>query len=230
MKTIFLRDGYDGDMVELEAKPLARESSVVKLRVAGSSMIKWASVGAFKDAIYEGVTNELKKRIEGLEERLRDTSEDSYATRNELRDKIGQMNQFMHWVEGPKENVDVVDLTREIVDYGYDPEAAACDRMCGLEHLSDFDRAKGVYESAIFEIQPLIDQLQGAGVSVRTGVVSVAPPQYDPRPDLEQEYRQDLGFRLSALAAKTKHLSPAIIRPRAMVERARKFDPPTMER
>jgi hypothetical protein len=37
---------------------------------------------------------------------------------------------------------EIVDLTEKIVDYGYDPEAAAGDFMCGLEYVSDFERAK----------------------------------------------------------------------------------------
>jgi hypothetical protein len=51
---------------------------------------------------------------------------------------------------------EIVDLTEKIVDYGYDPEAAAGDFMCGLEYVSDFERAKMVYESCIHEIRPII--------------------------------------------------------------------------
>ena len=46
---------------------------------------------------------------------------------------------------------EIVDLTEKIVDYGYDPEAATGDFMCGLEYVSDFERAKMVYESCIHE-------------------------------------------------------------------------------
>ena len=76
----------------------------------------------------------LRDHVQLLDARLRDTSEDSYATRNELRDEIVQFKQFIHGLETaiPGKGLD---FTRQIVDYGYDPEQAASDRMCGLEYV-----------------------------------------------------------------------------------------------
>lgn len=116
--------------------------------------------------------------IQRLHERLVDTSEDSYATRNELRAEIAQFGRFLHSVKSAEPG-EIVDLTRKIVDYGYDPEAAACDHMCGLEYVSDFERAKTVYESCIWEISPIIETLEAAGMRVETGVISMAPPERD---------------------------------------------------
>jgi hypothetical protein len=51
--------------------------------------------------------------------------------------------------------------------------------MCGLEYVSDFERAKTVYESSIEQIQPVIESLERAGIRVETGVISMAPPERD---------------------------------------------------
>lgn len=120
----------------------------------------------------------LRDHVQLLDARLRDTSEESYATRNELRDEIVQFKQFIHGLETaiPGKGLD---FTRQIVDYGYDPEQAASDRMCGLEYVSDFERAKTVYESSIEQIQPVIESLERAGIRVETGVISMAPPERD---------------------------------------------------
>ena len=109
-----------------------------------------------------------------LHEGLLDTSEDSYATRNEFRAEIAQFGRFLHSVKSAEPG-ETLNLTQKIVDYGYDPEAAACDHMCGLEYVSDFERAKTVYESCIWEISPIIENLEAAGIRVETGVISMAP-------------------------------------------------------
>jgi hypothetical protein len=64
--------------------------------------------------------------------------------------EIVQFGEFLHRVKSAEPG-EIVDLTEKIVDYGYDPEAAAGDFMCGLEYVSDFERAKMVYESCIHE-------------------------------------------------------------------------------
>jgi len=43
-KTVFLPDGYRGDVVECEMEPLMYDGDLVKLRVAGSHMIRWARI------------------------------------------------------------------------------------------------------------------------------------------------------------------------------------------
>ena len=116
--------------------------------------------------------------IQRLHEDLLDTSEDSYATRNELRAEIAQFGRFLHSVKSAEPG-ETLNLTQKIVDYGYDPEAAACDHVCGLEYVSDFERAKTVYESCIWEISPIIENLEAAGMRVETGVISMAPPERD---------------------------------------------------
>jgi predicted Fe-Mo cluster-binding NifX family protein len=130
-----------------------------------------------EDAL-NAVAQEIDSLIHRLDERLADTSEDSYATRNELREEIAQFRQISHEVRSAPLGKSV-DLTERIVDYGYDAEAAAADRMCGLEYVSDFQRAIEVYESAIEKIKPLIEKLQRAGIEVKTGVIAVEPPDYE---------------------------------------------------
>ena len=38
--TVFLSDGYNGEVVELELEPLAFDGNLVKLRVAGSTYLQ----------------------------------------------------------------------------------------------------------------------------------------------------------------------------------------------
>jgi hypothetical protein len=122
----------------------------------------------------------LDDLIHRRQERLDRASEDSYATRNELWDDIAQFGRFLQSVKSAQPG-ETLNLTEEIVDYGYDPEAAASDHECGLEYVSDFNRAKGVYESCIWEISPIIENLQAGGIRVETGVISMDPPEHDER-------------------------------------------------
>ena len=41
-KTVFLPDGYNGELVECETEPLKYDGNLVQLRVAGSYMTRWA--------------------------------------------------------------------------------------------------------------------------------------------------------------------------------------------
>lgn len=120
----------------------------------------------------------LDDLIHRRREQLDRASEDSYATRNELWDDIAQFGRFLHSVKS-SEPGETLNLTEEIVDYGYDPEAAAADHECGLEYVSDFNRTKGVYESCIGEISPIVENLEAAGIRVETGMISMAPPERD---------------------------------------------------
>jgi hypothetical protein len=139
-----------------------------------------------QDRVLRAAAHDLDGRIQRLHEGLRDTSEDSYATRNELRDEIAQFSHFIHQVRSAAPGK-IVDLTERIVDYGYDPEAAASDFMCGLEYVSDSQRAKDVYESCIEQIKPVIENLERSGIRVETGVIAIEPPDYD-------DYESDLNL------------------------------------
>src|SRR5205823_5739041 len=70
-----------------------------------------------------------RKQYEGIDD-------DSYASRIEARDTINFLTRFNQKVS-IAEPGRTVDLRRTIVDYGYDPEAAAADQSCGLVYVSE---------------------------------------------------------------------------------------------
>jgi hypothetical protein len=49
-KTVFLPDGYTGEVVECNMEPLEIDGHLVKLRVAGSHMIRWARLSDLHQA------------------------------------------------------------------------------------------------------------------------------------------------------------------------------------
>jgi hypothetical protein len=150
----------------------AKESREISAVPAGDEVKK---TPAAELAAAERALDDL---IHRRRDRLDRASEDSYATRNELWDDIAQFGRFLHSVKSAEPG-ETLNLTQKIVDYGYDPEAAASDHECGLEYVSDFNHAKGVYESCIWEISPMIENLEAAGIRVETGVISMAPPERD---------------------------------------------------
>lgn len=128
----------------------------------------------------------LTLRLDNLQSRLRDTDEDSYATRNKIHDEISQYSDILYDLQHPRENT--IDLTRRIFDYGYDPEAAACDRMCGLAHVSDFEREKNSYECAISELGDMINNLKVVGFEINEGVTRLNPPGDEPRLTADEKF------------------------------------------
>jgi exonuclease VII small subunit len=176
-----LPDAYKVAILWAEQEIMARKFG--EISVPAGDEVKKAP-----DAELAAAESALDNLIQCRREQLDNTSEDSYATRNELRDEIAQLGQFLQKVKSA-ELGEVLDFTRKIADYGYDPEAAASDAACGLEYVSNFQRAKEVYESCLDEISPIIENLERAGIRVETGVTSIAPPDYGERwREAEREY------------------------------------------
>ncbi|WP_259650245.1 hypothetical protein [Gluconacetobacter diazotrophicus] len=108
-----------------------------------------------------------------LSDWLDDTSEDSYATRRELRDQ-------MYYVQGLGEAMKEAKATNSMtvdlsVRYGVydDPEGEATARYeaasCGLEYVSDEKREEAEYSSALRGITDAQQALEAAGFTVITG-------------------------------------------------------------
>ena len=53
MDTIKLPDGYNGDFVECECKPIEKDGDNYKLRVKGSYLIRWCTRQQWEAAILE---------------------------------------------------------------------------------------------------------------------------------------------------------------------------------
>src|SRR2546423_12081880 len=89
---------------DLEAKPKVQQISTVR-------------------ADAQELLADARKQYEGIDD-------DSYASRIEARDTINFLTRFNRKI-ARAEPGRTVDLRRTIVDYGYDPEAAAADQSCG---------------------------------------------------------------------------------------------------
>ncbi|BCI69050.1 MULTISPECIES: hypothetical protein [Acetobacteraceae] len=108
-----------------------------------------------------------------LSDRLDDTSEDSYATRNELRDRMYYVQHFEDAMKQAKATSSMtVDLS---IRYGVydDPEDDAIARYeaasCGLEYVPDEQREEAEYASALWGITEVQQALEAAGFTVLTG-------------------------------------------------------------
>lgn len=118
---------------------------------------------------------DAERLIGRLKTRLSDTSEDSPATRNEIYAEMRFLDDFMDALSMAADNGGPVDITKCVVDYGYDYEAASMDEMCGIEYVPEAERLQADYESDLRSVSPILETLRQAGVTVVTGFSTVAP-------------------------------------------------------
>lgn len=121
-----------------------------------------------------GVQDEAGKLLQKARERLAGTSEDTYATRNEIHEDISFLTWFAGKIATARPGT-TVDLRRTITDYGYDPEEEAADIASGLPYVPQADRVAADYQRRILTLSPLLRRLEGAGVRVKTGIKWVLP-------------------------------------------------------
>ena len=121
-----------------------------------------------------------------LQEQFSHTDIDSYATRLELSKQIRQLDNFAAQMRAaasaPSHRVD---LSRQEINYGPDPEAAYTDMLSGNEHVPYLQTAEREHESDLWSIAPVLAQLQQAGIEVNTDFTIVGPP--DPELDMDEE-------------------------------------------
>nr|WP_234840053.1 hypothetical protein [Sinorhizobium meliloti] len=125
--------------------------------------------------VLKAVQTVIAERIDRLNERLSDISEDSYATRNEVsaeRQFLSDMNAQLEKL-GPG---DVLDLSRTETDYGYDEEEAASDLESGVDYVPSIERDRQEHESHIDSVAPQLEQLRAYGVTIATDFKIAAPP------------------------------------------------------
>ncbi|MDX0870272.1 conjugal transfer protein TraA [Sinorhizobium medicae] len=125
--------------------------------------------------VIEAVQTVIAERIDRLNERLSDISEDSYATRNE----VSAERQFLADMNGQLDKLgpgDVLDLSRTETDYGYDEEEAASARESGVDYVPSIERDRQEHESHIDSVAPQLEQLRAHGVTMDTDFKIAAPP------------------------------------------------------
>ena len=118
------------------------------------------------------------ERAAKAREKLEGTSEDSYATRNELRDRIEFLNGFLTKIRKAMPG-GTVDLSIEAVDHGYDAEEDAADQSCGLEYMPAIERERSAHEMDLASVQDVIRSLRKMGVKVRTDFIAIAAAECD---------------------------------------------------
>ena len=119
----------------------------------------------------------IQAMLNGTYTQVAGTCEDSYATRFDLHRRIRDLTFALCKVMTPVE--DTIDLGKVLVDYGHDPEAAASDHACGIEHESEADRARAEHSALIGRLAPTINTLRLAGFSVLTELTFVPPSEQE---------------------------------------------------
>ena len=123
-----------------------------------------------------------------LRERFSHTDMDSYATRLELSKEINQLGNFGAQMRAAASAPShAVDLSRQEINYGPDPEAAYTDRSSGIEHVPYLQAAEREHKFGLALISPIVAQLRHAGIEVQTDFTIVSPPDLDLDMDDELE-------------------------------------------
>ena len=126
-----------------------------------------ASRDVRKAAQQEAVTT-IAGWIGQLRSELGGTAEDSYTTRNELRDSITDLSRAANAISKPRDGT--INLSRRVVDYGYDPEVELANRSSWIEPVDDATKARQRHELVIGRLEPIIAKLSEAGFRVDTEI------------------------------------------------------------
>ena len=130
------------------------------------------------------MVSQIEKLADHKRKSIADTSEDSYATRNDLYSDVEMLNWLAYEI-GRTNAGGILDLTIQVKDYGYDHEAAASDASCGLEYVPAIEKRRDLYDSHIGQIGPMIERLKAIGVTVKTGLEVIEP-------DMEETENMDM--------------------------------------
>src|SRR4051812_630138 len=90
------------------------------------------------------VRREARKRLTAATERLSKIDEDAYASRNEARARLTFLVNFNRAIANVAPGASV-DLTKTVIDRGYDYEEAAEAHESGLVYIPAADRAEAEY-------------------------------------------------------------------------------------
>ena len=129
---------------------------------------------------------QIQEQAAVLREQFSHTDMDSYATRLELSKEINQLDNFAAQMRAAASAPShTVDLSRQEINYGPDPEAEYTDRLSGIEHVPYLEAAEREHQSGLWSIAPVLAQLQQADIEVNTDFTIVSPP--DPELDMDEE-------------------------------------------
>src|SRR3954451_69423 len=120
------------------------------------------------------VQREAQQLMTATLDRLNQTSEDAYATRNEATKFINFLAGFSRKIATARPG-SMVDLTKTVVDDGYDAEEDAAARDEGVDYRTEADRAEAEYDTHLYSVRTLLPRLRKAGVQVKVGFKRVFP-------------------------------------------------------
>jgi hypothetical protein len=120
------------------------------------------------------VRRTVEEKLAAERKRYADLSDEAYASRAEARAAIAFLSRLSRKVAKARPGAPL-DLTRTIVDHGFDAEAEAADLHSGIPHVSDADREEAAYHLHLSGVSHLFPSLERAGVSVLTGVKRLFP-------------------------------------------------------
>jgi len=120
------------------------------------------------------VHHTVEEKLAAERKRYADLSDESYASCAEAQESIAFLSRLSRKVAKARPGAPL-DLTRTIVDHGFDAEAEAADLHSGVPHVSDADREEAAYHRHLSGVSHLFPSLERAGVSVLTGVKRLFP-------------------------------------------------------
>jgi len=116
----------------------------------------------------------VRRRLAAAQSHYDAIDEDSYASRMEARASISFLANFSRQL-ARAEPGKAIDLSQTVTDYGYDQEAAASCRDCGLDYVPEAESLRNDHEAHLGSAADLIGKLRQAGLEVDTSFHTIAP-------------------------------------------------------
>ena len=104
------------------------------------------------------VRRTVEEKLATERKRYADLSDDAYASRAEARETIAFLSRFSRRVAKSRPGAPL-DLTRTIVDHGFDAETEAADLHSCIPHVSDAGREEAAYHRHLSGVSHLFPSL-----------------------------------------------------------------------
>ena len=146
-----------------------------------------------KERMVRQLADYVDSRKLAVRNRINETSEDSYVTRNALRDEINFLSTLSAKIR-KADKTGIVDLSTTYTDYSDFMDEAEFHQDAtnyGLEYVPPAGQEQGKHEARIRQVRYVLDVLVEAGMEVRTDFTVVTEPENFIAPD-PSEYEDEL--------------------------------------